>query len=212
MKLKWKDIYNENSKRRYCEITGIKKEDVEIESNSFKTLKERKYLVLVIVLIVIALLIYTFRSDIKILFIVLAFFLVAGVCFFIFNYFKFKCLKDCLYVKFGFNEGKFNYDKLKSVYLSKFNDYSSFLPVKRVYSLVIRYTDGYNRIRELSFPCYFLKPEKVSEFLENFEVKEAVENKFVQYEKFKVLKLIGKAIIFVLFAIIVIGMFFSLKR
>lgn len=208
MKLKWKDIYKDNIKRRYCEVTGIKKEDVELESNSFKTLKERKYIVLVLALISIAVLIYTFRNDIKLLFMVLGFFLIAGVCFFIFNYFKLKCLKDGLYIRFGFTEGKFSYNKLKGVYLSRFNDYSSFLPVKRAYSIVIRYTDNYNRIKELSFPNYFLKPEKVSEFLDNFVIKEAEENKYVNYERFKIFKFIGKALVFVLFAILIIAMLF----
>ena len=211
MKLKWKDIYNENSKRRYCEITGIKKEDVELESNSFKFLKEKKYLVFVIALIIIALLVYTFRNDLKILLIVLAFFAIAGICLFLFNYFKFKCLKDGLYVRFGFQEGKFSYDKLKGIYLSKFNDYSFLIPTKRVYSIVIRYEDSYKRIKELSFPNYFVKPEDVSAFLDNFEIKEAEENKYVQYERFKVLKMIGKIALFVLFAIVVIGVFFATK-
>lgn len=206
MKLKWKDIYEQNKQRRYCEITGIKKEDVELESNSFTRLKERKYLVLAIILIVGALIVYTFRKDIKILLMVLAFFLVAGVCFFVFNYFKFKCLKDGLYVRFGFQQGKFSYDKLKGVYLSRFNDYTFLLPVKRLYSIVIRYEDSYKRIRELSFPNYFLKPESVSEFLENFEIKEEAKSQYVQYERFKVLKRIGKAALFILFVAFIIAM------
>lgn len=206
MKLKWKDIYEQNKQRRYCEITGIKKEDVELESNSFTRLKERKYLVLAITLIVGALIVYTFRKDIKILLMVLAFFLVAGVCFFVFNYFKFKCLKDGLYVRFGFQQGKFSYDKLKGVYLSRFNDYTFLLPVKRLYSIVIRYEDSYKRIRELSFPNYFLKPESVSKFLENFEIKEEAKSQYVQYEKFKVLKRIGKAALFILFVAFIIAM------
>ena len=211
MKLKWKDIYNENTKRRYCEVTGIKKEDVELESNSFKFLKEKKYLVLVIALIIIALLVYTFRSDYRILLGVLAFFAIAGICLFVFNYFKFKCLKDGLYVRFGFQEGKFAYDKVKGVYLSKFNDYSFLLPT-HVYSIVIRYEDSYNRMKELSFPSYFVKPEQVSEFLNNFNIKEEENNRYVQYERFKLLKIVGKVLLFVLFVIVVIGLAFSIKR
>ena len=55
MNLKLKDIYNNNKQRRYCEITGIKKEDVEIESNSFRVLKEKKYLTLIIIVIFLSL-------------------------------------------------------------------------------------------------------------------------------------------------------------
>ena len=78
-KLKWKTVYNENKQRRYSEITGIKKEDVEIESNSFKTLKERKYIILTASIIILIALIWSFRKDIKVLLIVLAFFAIAGV-------------------------------------------------------------------------------------------------------------------------------------
>lgn len=210
-KLKWKDVYNNNSKRRYCEITGIKEEDVEIESNSFKVLKERKYIVLIASLIIIALLVWTFRNDFKVLLILLAFFAGAGICFFIFNYFKFKCLKDGLYVRFGFQEGKFSYDKLKGVYLSKYNDYSFLIPAKRVYSIVIRYQDNANRIKELSFPNYFIKPEDTDRFLNNFEIEEAEESKLVNYERFKVFRKLLKTAIFIGFMVLIIGFYF-LKR
>ena len=208
-KLKWKEVYNNNKKRRYCEITGIKEENVEIESNSFKVLKERKYIVLIASIIIIALLVWTFRNDIKILLILLAFFIGSGICFFVFNYFKFKCLKDVLYVKFGFQEGKFSYDKLRGVYLSKFNDYSFLIPAKRVYSIVIRYIDNTNRIKELSFPNYFIKPEDTEKFLSNFDIKEAEESKLVQYERFKILKKLFKAAIFIMFVLLMIGLYFS---
>ena len=206
-KLRWKDVYNENKQRRYSEIVGIKEENVEIESNSFKTLKERKYIILTASIILLIALIWSFKNDIKLLFIVLGFFAIAGICFFVFNYFKFICQEDGLYVRFGFQEGKFKYERLKSVYLSKYNEYSFFIPNKRVYSVVIRYSDNNNRIKELSFPNYFIKPDEAMKFLDNFEIKAAEESDFVQYERFKMLKKIGKAIITILFVLTVLGMF-----
>lgn len=210
-KLKWKDVYKNNEKRRYCEVTGIKEQNIEIESNSFKVLKKRKYIVLITSIILLLLIIWTFRTNFKILLMVLAFFAVAGICFFIFNYFRFKCTEDGLYIKFGFQEGKFSYDKLKSVYLSKYNDYGFLIPSKRVYSIVLRYTDNTGRIKELSFPNYFITPEDTEKFLNNFEIKEAEENKFVGYERFKVFRKIGKIILIVLFIAFVIGSYFIRK-
>ncbi len=210
-KLKWKDVYNNNKKRRYCEITGIKEENVEIESNSIKVLKERKYIVLIASLIIIALLVWTFRNDIKILLVLVLFFLAAGICFFIFNYFKFKCDKDGLYVKFGFQEGKFPYDKLKGIYISMFNDYSFLIPIRKVYSIVIRYIDNNGRIKELSFPNYFIKPEDTEKFLENFNIEEAEQVKYVQFERFKVLKKIGRVLLFIFFVLLLIGFAFAKK-
>lgn len=203
-KLKWKDVYNNTKKRKYCEITGIKQEDVEIESNSFKVLKERKYIVLVASIVIIGLLIWTFRTDIKLLLILVGFFIAADICFFVFNYFKFKCAKDGLYIKFGFQQGKISYEKLKGVYLSRFNDYSFLIPVKKVYSIVLRYTDNNGRIKELSFPNYFIKPEDTEKFLENFNIEEAEQDKYVNFERFKILKKVGKISIFVLFVVALI--------
>lgn len=208
-KLKWKDVYNNNKKRKYCQITGIKQEDVEIESNSFKVLKERKYIVLIASLIIIGLLIWTFRNDIKILLILVGFFIVADICFFIFNYFKFKATKDGLYIRFGFQQGKISYEKLKCVYLSRFNEYSFLLPVSKVYSIVLRYVDNVGRIKELSFPSYFVKPEETEKFLENFNIEEKEQGTYVKFERFKILKKVGKILLFVLFVATLIILAFA---
>lgn len=207
-KLKWKDVYKNNRQRKYNEIIGIKEENLELESNSFKTLKRRKYIIAISILVIILLLAWTFRRDIKMLFIVLGFFVVASIGFFIFNYFKLRCDKDGLYIRFGFQEGKFAYDRVKNIYLSKFSDYNYLIPSKKIYSIVIRYTDSFNRLKELSFPNYFLTPEDTEEFLSNFETKEAEENKYVQYERIKLFKRLGKIIVFVLFGLLLVGAFF----
>lgn len=210
-KLKWKDIYNSNKQRKYNEIIGIKSENVELESNSFKTLKKRKYIIIISILVIILLLVWTFRRDIKMLFVVLAFFGIASIGFFVFNYFKLRCEKDGLYVRFGFQEGKFPYNRVKNVYLSRFNDYNFFIPTKKIYSVVIRYTDNFDRLKELSFPNYFLTPEDTEKFLSNFDIKEAEEGRYVQYERIKLFKLLGKIFVFVFFALLVLGVFF-MKR
>ncbi|MBR3673717.1 MAG: hypothetical protein IKN65_05505 [Clostridia bacterium] len=210
-KLKWKDIYNSNKQRKYNEIIGIKNDNVELESNSFKTLKKRKYIIIISILVIILLLVWTFRRDIKMLFVVLAFFGIASIGFFVFNYFKLRCEKDGLYVRFGFQEGKFPYNRVKNVYLSRFNDYNFFIPTKKIYSVVIRYTDNFDRLKELSFPNYFLTPEDTEKFLSNFDIKEAEEGRYVQYERIKLFKLLGKIFVFVFFALLVLGVFF-MKR
>ncbi len=212
MKLKWKDIYNNNKQRRYCEITGIKKQDVELESNSFRILKQNKYLSIIIAVILIAILFFTFRKDMRVFLIVLAFFAVAAICFFIFNYFKFKCTSNGLYVRFGMQEGLFPYEKLKSVYLSKFNDYRFLIP-SNGYSIVIRYYDNNNRIKELSFANYFLNKQETINFLENFNIKEERNNRYITYEKFKVLRKIIKVTAIVVFTILIfVAVYINMKN
>ncbi len=212
MKLKWKDIYNNNKQRRYCEITGIKKQDVELESNSFRILKQNKYLSIIIAVILIAILFFTFRKDMRVFLIVLAFFAVAAICFFIFNYFKFKCTSNGLYIRFGMQEGLFPYEKLKSVYLSKFNDYRFLIP-SNGYSIVIRYYDNNNRIKELSFANYFLNKQETINFLENFNIKEERNNRYITYEKFKVLRKIIKVTAIVVFTILIfVAVYINMKN
>ena len=201
-KLKWKDIYNENKNRRYREITGIKNESVEIESNPTTLLKEKKYYILLILLILVAIVLYTFKNDLKIALIVIAFLLGSSVCFFFFNYYKLACNKDGLYIKFGFQEGLFKYDRIKNIYISRFND-SSYLLSIRSYNIVIRYVDNYNRLKELFFDATFLNKEKALEFLNNFEIKDEEDNKYINFERFKLLKKIGKIVLIVGFIIVV---------
>lgn len=207
MKLKWKDIYNDNSKRKFCEVTGIKKEDVEVEANLKKALKERKYFFIILSLLFIALILFTFRKDIKVGFLVLAFFAITGGLYIGFNYFKLRCLKEGLYIKFGLQEGIFKYERINCVYLSRYNERNFILPSKN-YNIIIRYTDNYNRIRELSFPNYFLKPEQVKEFIENFEIEDKENEKYVNYQKYKIFKRVVKAVLFVLVFLFIIGAVF----
>ena len=207
MNLKWKDIYNSYKSRRYCKITGIEKEDVEIVSNSFVVLKEKKYLITILVLIFTALLVYTLRNSIVTLIMVIVFFIAAFFGFFVFNYYKLKCTKDGLYVRFGMQEGTFPYDRVKSVYLSRFNDYNIVIPSK-TYSIVVRYEDKDGRIKELSFPNYFIGKEEIVDFLNNFKVEEAENKQYVYYERFKrvkkVLKVLGTiALVLVALALLV---------
>ncbi len=201
-KIKWKDIYINNKKRRYSEITGIKNTNVEIESKPSKLIKEKPYFAILISLILIAISLYTFRNDLKIAFIVIAFLAFAGFCFFIFNYYRLVCTEDGLYIKFGIQQGLFKYDRIKSIYLSRFND-SNYLFSIRTYNIVVRYVDNYNRIKELFFDASFLNKEQAIAFLENFEIKEVESEQYKNYEKFKLLKKVGKIALIVAFIVIV---------
>ena len=177
-KLKWKDIYNENKQRRFCQVTGIKKLNVELESNSLRALKEKRWIVIAIIVLFSALIIWTFRTDVKVMAIVFGFLAIAGIAFFVFNYFKFICLKDGLYIRFGVQEGIFPYDKIKSVYISRYNDHTLLIPGSKNYSIVIRYIDSLNKLREFSFPNYFLDKKETQDFLDNFNIVEKQEQEF----------------------------------
>ena len=68
------------------------------------------------------------------------------------------------------------------------------------------YKDG--RIKELSFPNYFIGKEEIVDFLNNFKVEEAENKQYVYYERFKrvkkVLKVLGTiALVLVALALLV---------
>lgn len=200
--LKWKNIYKDYKDRRYQEFVSIKKEDVEIESNPSQLLKSKKYYVLLISLAIIAIILFAFRNNLKIALAAIGFLFAIGSLFFLFNYYKISFKKDGLYIKFGIQQGMFKYDRIKSIYISRFND-SSYLFSVRTYNVVIRYVDNFNRLKELFFDATFLNKEQLIEFLNNIEVKDVETNKYKNYERFKLLKKIGKIILIVGFIIVV---------
>jgi hypothetical protein len=200
--LKWKDVYKNYKDRRYQEFVGIKKEDVEIESNPSELLKTKKYYILLITLIIIAVLFFTFRNDLKIGLAAIAFmFAIAGM-FFAFNYYKIAFKKEGLYIKFGIQQGTFSYDRIKSIYISRFND-SSYLFSIRTYNVVIRYVDNFNRLKELFFDATFLNKEQLIKFLDNVEVKDVETSRYKNFERFKLLKKILKILLIVAFLIVI---------
>lgn len=202
MDLKWKDIYKNNIDRRFCEITNIKQSNIGLESDVKKFLKNRKILLIILSIIVLILLIITFHKDLKVLLVVISFLIAIAGCFIFFNHFKLQCLEDGLFIKFGFQQGKFPYERVKNIYLSKFNDYSFLFP-SRTYNIVIRYIDTFNKLKELSFPNYFVSKEDMVKFLENFEIKENKNNEYVNYERFKMVKQILKILGFVVLVVFV---------
>ena len=200
--LKWKDIYKNYKDRRYQEFVGIKKEDVEIESSPSQALKNMKYYILLGALIVIAIILYAFRNNLKIALAAIAFLFAFGALFFVFNYYKIALKKDGLHIKFGLQQGIFKYERIKSIYISRFND-SSYLLSIRTYNIVIRYVDNFNRLKELFFDATFLNKEQLVEFLNNIEVKDVETNQYKNFERYKLLKKIGKIILIIAFLIIV---------
>lgn len=202
--MKWKEIYEENKKRRCTEITGIKKEDVGIECNSLNYLKEKKYYIIAFNIILILILTFTFYKELKVYLIVLLFLLITEISFFALNSYTIICKKEGLYIKFGLQKGIFDYSRVKTVYLSKTNDSSYLLPI-RSYNIAIRYTDNFNRYKELFFDTRFATKENVTEFLNNFNIKDTEDPSFVKFERYKLIRKICKIILFILFVLAVVG-------
>lgn len=208
-KLRLKDIYTENKSRRYNEISGIKSNTATLISNPKDVLKKNKYKIIILVVIVLALLLSTMYKDLPTFFITLAFLI--GICLIvgIFNAFKMTCSKEGIKISFGFQKAFFPYDKIKCIYLSKYDSYS-FLRLAKDYNIVIKYVDSNGFIKELSFSTLFVTPQQINDFLNNFTIENKNSEQVVKYEKWKLIKKILKTLVYGgLFILIIIFYFFK---
>ena len=114
-------------------------------------------------------------------------------------------------MKLNFQEIELSYSRIANIYISKEFSVSDFIPMF-TYSLVIRYVDNMNFLKELSFPILFLKPEDIEKFIDNFIVQKEQSQECIKYEKYKLIKKIFKITGFVLFIIVIaLVVYFSLK-
>lgn len=91
-----------------------------------------------------------------------------------------------------------HYSRIVNVYLSRDFNAVDFIP-KFSYSIVIRYIDNLNFLKELTFSTLFLKPEQIEKFLENFVILDEKDAGCIKYEKYKFTKKVFKFIAFLLF-------------
>lgn len=209
--MKTKEIYKENKNRRYCPIIDMKNEDIGIESSPIKLIKKNWVKFLIIALIIVVVLSITFYKDLVVLASVLAFLVfIVGACILSSTY-SMKCKKETLSMKLNFQKFEVSYSRIANIYISKEFTVSDLIPMF-TYTLVIRYVDNMNFLKELSFPTLFLKSEDIEKFLDNFIIQEEQSKECIKYEKYKMSKRIFKAMGFVLFIIaIVLVVIFSLK-
>lgn len=209
--MKTKDIYKDNKDRKYCPIIDIKSENIGIESSPIKVIKEHLVKFLIISLIIVLILSITFYKDLIVLvsvFVFLAFVVVGCI---LSSRYSMKCKEEALSMKLNFQKIELSYSRIANIYISKEFSVSDLIPMF-TYSLVIRYVDNMNFLRELSFPTLFLKPEDIEKFLDNFIIQKEQSEECIKYEKYKLIKKIFKITGFVLFIIaIALVVYFSLK-
>ncbi len=209
--MKTKDIYKDNKNRKYCPIIDIKSEDMRIESSPIKVIKEHLIKFLIISLIIVLILSITFYKDLIVLISVLVFLAFIVVAFILSSTYSMKCKEETLSMKLNFQKIELSYSRIANIYISKEFSVSDFIPMF-TYSLVIRYVDNMNFLKELSFPILFLKPEDIEKFIDNFIVQKEQSQECIKYEKYKLIKKIFKITGFVLFIIVIaLVVYFSLK-
>lgn len=206
-KLNLKNVYLNNKSRRFNEIVSIKSDKASLISNPKKTFVRNKYKIIIAVVIILALLLSTMYNDLTTFFITLGFLLGMVVIVIFFNAFKLVCTKDGINVSFGFQKAFFPYDKIKCIYLSKYDDYS-FLRLTKDYNIVLNYVDNNGFIKELSFSTLFVTPQEINDFLDNFIINKSNSEEVVKFEKIKLVRRILRTALYVGLIVAIIVFYF----
>lgn len=199
--MKLKELYEKSAKRRFSTVKGVKEENLTLEMKPIKRLKESIWALLLIIAGVIALLLVKFSLN---TFLVSLSLIVLMIILFIYgNKSKLHCDKDFVSVKQGFQNLKIPYKNLRNVYIGRVSGLLFFMPAFN-YNIVVRFEDNFGFLRELEFSLLCSDEKEVEKFINNFEVEENLEERYVQFEKRKVWKKIASFIFTIIIAIIVI--------
>ena len=197
--MKLKEIYIKNQSRRYSDINKIKKENIKLEINQLKKIKDNWIILLAILVGIIAILLLDFNPKYFIASLAL---ILALVIIFIFgNKSTLICDKNKLKVKQGFQKLDIPYEHLKNVYIGKVNGLLFFLPAI-TYNIIIRYEDNFSFLRELEFSLFCADEQEVNNFINNFVIEEKIEEKYVIFEKRKLIRRIFSSIITIALCVI----------
>lgn len=167
--IKWSELYKVCNHNKYCQITKVFRKYT-MKSNIKNFIQNYGKILLGIVIIFLALLIYTFRSNLIIVFYcsILLFFMFLMASFN--STYKISLEEDKLIANINFADTIISYDKLENIYLSKEKFKILFMPIY-YYSLKVSYYISDDRVNILSFPTLMLNKKNVKELFESFEVQ-----------------------------------------
>ena len=203
--MNYKELCKKTENNRYSEIAGIKNEKVILEGKPLKKIKDNWIIMLLIIAVTVGFLLIKFNI---VYFLICIALLVFFVMLFIYgNTYTITCNKDDIHIKQGLQKFNIPYKSIKNVYISK----TAGLTFLRTYVLVVRCEDSLKLLREFEFPLLCTNYEQVSNFINNFIIKNERNEKYLIYEKRRSLRRIIENI-FTAFAVIIIILFMFSKR
>lgn len=201
--MKLKDLFEKNTQRRYYPITNVKKENIVLEMKPLKKIGKSIFGLLIALMIILGLLLINF--NVKYFTVSIALILLFVLLFIFGNRCIIQCDKETLNIKQGFQRLNIPYKNLKNVYIGQVSGLLFFLPAFN-YNIVVRYEDNFSFLRELEFSLLCADEKDVEAFLNNFEIEQEVQERYVQYERRK----FGKkalSFIFTLILVIIVAIF-----
>lgn len=203
--MNYKELCIKTEKNRYSDIEGIKDEKVVLEGKPLKKINENWIIMLLIIAVTIGFLLIKFNIIYFLICIALILFFI--MLFIYGNTYTITCNKEDIHIKQGLQKFNIPYKSIKNVYISK----TAGLTVLRTYVLVVRCEDNLKLLREFEFPLLCTNYEQVSNFINNFIIKNERNEKYFIYEKRRSLRRIIENI-FTVFAVIIIILFMFSKR
>ena len=97
---------------------------------------------------------------------------------------------------------------MKNIFIGRSTKLLLFLPIYN-YNIVIRYEDNISFIHELQFSLFCANEDDVKKFIENFEFDDNINQRFIQFERKKILLKIISAILTIAIMIFIFFYFIS---
>ncbi len=176
----WKELYTKCNHNKYSQITKVL-QTYNIKSNIKNLLNNYGISILIGLIILLLLLIYTFRSNLIIVLyciILLAFMALMTI---FYSTYKITLKEDKLITRINLQDNIIPYTKLNNIYLSRERVRIFFIPIY-TYSLKVTYFIDEEKINILTFPVIMLNKEELNKFFKCFEV-ESFKNQDEEIEK-----------------------------
>lgn len=167
-KLRWKDVYSKSNHNKYSRITNISKEFT-INSNYKNFFKSNGISIAIVLIILCALLFYTFRNNLMLVVYTTGFLILLFCIMLYHNTYKLKLKNDEIELNINFQKYEISYNNLINIYLSRETIRVVGFPVY-AYSLCIIYSE--NQIPMLiQLPIVMLNKKSLLNFFECFETE-----------------------------------------
>lgn len=179
-KLKFKDVYEKVNHNPYCQVTNILKK-FEIKSSFKNLLNNYGKIILLTIIIVLAVLTFTFWNNIEIILCSVGILLLLFIMAIIYNTYKINLTEESLIYKMNMQTTSIPYQNLINIYLNKKKVKIFFIPIP-YYTINIVHIADEERVNILSFPTVMLNKKDILMLFSCFELKE-YENKIEKTKK-----------------------------
>lgn len=194
--MKWNELYEKNRNRKSREIYKIRNDCI-LKARPKNFINKYSKLLYASLLIISALLILSFHSNIRALILTFVMLLLILLFTMYFNIFTISCKNNKMIVRTNNQKVEIEYSNLKNIYIEKRQN-RIFIKKRDSFFLMILYKTPNNNIGNIELPILLLNEKDVQKFLDCFELKETKSNNILKAQKYQLKRLLIKIGLFVL--------------